>query len=64
LGHAALKPRLLGAHAHLEIALAVARAVEGEAQKIDRLRAFPPPFLRCEPTGMDSGIPDACSVTK
>ena len=46
LGQTALKPRPLGAQPHLEIALAVMRAVEGEAQKIYRLRAFPPPLGR------------------
>ena len=36
-GHATLKPRLLRTQAHLEIALLVARTVEGKAQKVNRL---------------------------
>ena len=38
---ASLQPRFLGAKAYPEIAILVASAIEGETQKIDRLRAFP-----------------------
>lgn len=43
---APMEPRLLGPKAHLEIALVVTRAIEGEAQEINSLRAFPPSLGR------------------
>ncbi|MDA3920853.1 MAG: hypothetical protein PF501_09280 [Salinisphaera sp.] len=38
--HAPLKPRLLRAKANLEVAFSVTRAIQGEAQKVNRFRAF------------------------
>jgi hypothetical protein len=41
---ASMEPSFLGSETHLEIALSVARAIEGKTQKIDGLWAFPPSF--------------------
>ena len=45
-GQAALKPRLLGTQTRLEFALSVLRAIPGDSQKSNRLRAFPPALAR------------------